>query len=88
MQELIDLFQQKHQLEITMLSCGVSMLYSFFMPAKKVAERKSLPISKLVESVSKKAIPDHVRALVMEVCVNDKEGEDVEVPYIRVVIRP
>ncbi len=85
LQQLIDLFQEKHQLEITMVSCGVSMLYNGFMPPKKSQERKNLKISELVETICKKPIPAHVKALVLEVCVNDKDGE---VPYVRVVIRP
>ncbi|TPX54813.1 hypothetical protein PhCBS80983_g05729 [Powellomyces hirtus] len=88
LQELITLFKERHELEIQMLSCGASMLYSFFMPKKKLEERMSMPISRIVESISKKPVPPHVRALVIESCVNDREGEDVEVPYIRVVIRP
>jgi len=48
----------------------------------------SLRISTLVETVSKKPIPDHVKSLVLELCVNDKNDEDVEVPYVRCVIRP
>ncbi|KAJ3092989.1 SPS-sensor component ptr3, partial [Quaeritorhiza haematococci] len=76
LQELVDYFQKEHELEITMLSCGVSMLYSFYMPAKRMSERKAMPISKLVETVSKKPIPPHVKALVLEMCVNDRTGED------------
>ncbi|TPX40486.1 hypothetical protein SeMB42_g05975 [Synchytrium endobioticum] len=88
LQAIIDAFEQKHELEITMLSCGVSMLYSFFMPAKKKEERLASKISKLVESISKKPIPPHVKSLIMEVCVYDRDGEDVEVPYIKLNIRP
>ncbi|KAJ3153574.1 SPS-sensor component ptr3 [Geranomyces variabilis] len=88
LQQLIDEFQTKHQLDIQMLSCGASMLYAGFMPKKKLEERLSMPISKVVESISKKPVPSHVRALVVEACVNDRDGEDVEIPYIRVVIRP
>ncbi|KAJ3300161.1 SPS-sensor component ptr3 [Borealophlyctis nickersoniae] len=88
LKELLDQFQQKHGLEITMLSCGASLLYSFFTQPAKAAEKKAMTISKLVETTSRKPIPPHVRAVVLEICCNDREGEDVEVPYVRVVIRP
>ncbi|CAO3643037.1 unnamed protein product [Cunninghamella blakesleeana] len=88
LKEFIDYFQKEHNLEVTMLSSGVSMLYAFFLPKKKVEDRLSLPISKLVETISKKPIPPHVKAIIVEICVNDSEGEDVDVPYVRIKIRP
>ncbi len=42
-------------------------------------ERLEMKFSKLVESVSKKPIPHHVKHLLVEVLVMDEEGEDVEV---------
>lgn len=83
LQELFDLFQNEHKLEVTMLSQGVCMLYSFFMPPAKMKERLATKVSEAVEKVSKKRIKPHVKALVLELCCNDKEGEDVEVPYVR-----
>jgi len=88
LQEIIDYFKREHELEVSMLSSGVSMLYSFFMPKKKLEERLPMKISKLIETVSKKPIPPHVKAVVVEICVNDRNDEDVDVPYVRVVIRP
>lgn len=81
--EFLEYFKKEHNLEITMLSQGVCMLYSFFTQKAKLAERMSLPLSEVVRKVSKKQIAPHERALVFEICCNDDTGEDVEVPYVR-----
>ena len=82
LQELLEHFEKEEGLEISMLSYGVSLLYASFFPPKKVKERMSLKLTKLIEQVSKKPIPGHVKNLIFEVCCDDKQGEDVEVPYI------
>nr|BAN21049.1 ubiquitin-activating enzyme E1 [Riptortus pedestris] len=83
LKEFIDYFKDKHQLEITMLSQGVCMLYSFFMAKNKLEDRLNLPMSEVVRKVSKKRLEPHVKALVFELCCNDTDGNDVEVPYVR-----
>jgi len=82
LQQLMDHFKSM-DLEITMISQGVAMIYSFFMQAAKMKERLESPISKTVEKVSKKKIKPHQKILVLELCCNDKDGEDVDIPYVK-----
>ena len=87
LKEFLEEFKKKKGLEITMLSCGVTLLYNSFFAAKQ-ASRMNLTLPKLVETVSKKPIPSHAKDLIFEICADDEEGEDVEVPFVRVDLRP
>ncbi|KAI0165666.1 ubiquitin-activating enzyme E1 1 [Xylariaceae sp. FL1272] len=81
--ELLHNFE-KRGLTISMLSSGVSLLYASFYPPAKRKERGGLKLSELVETVSKKPIPDHQREVIFEMVAEDMKEEDVEVPYIKV----
>eukprot|EP01147_Barroeca_monosierra_P003055 gene3055-5834_t len=82
LQQFLDLFQVQHQLEISMISCGVSMLYSFFMSEAKKQHRLKSRLRDVVEEVTKKPHGKHVRRFVLDVVVEDGEGNDVEVPFV------
>lgn len=84
LQELIDHFQEKEGLEISMLSYGVTLLYASFFPPKKLNERLPMKLTKLIETISKKEVPAETKNLILEICCDDKDGEDVEVPYINI----
>lgn len=82
LKELLEYFESMEKLEISMLSYDVSLLYASFLPLKKIADRLEMKITELIESVSKKPIPAHAKHLILEVCCNDENGEDAEVPFV------
>lgn len=86
LKEIIAWFENTHKLSISMVSQGVSMLWSSFIGKKKNEERLPMKFSSLVEHVSKKPIPPHVKHLIVEVMASDENDEDVEVPFIVVRI--
>jgi ubiquitin-activating enzyme E1 len=86
LQELIADFEDRG-LSISMLSSGVSLLYASFFPPAKLKERYHMKLSELVEMISKKNIPEHQKEVIFEVVTEDIDGEDVEVPYLKVKIR-
>ncbi|KAF2645604.1 ubiquitin-activating enzyme E1 [Massarina eburnea CBS 473.64] len=86
LQEFIDHFDAKG-LSIQMVSSGVSLLYASFYPPAKLKDRLPLTMSKLVEHISKKPVPDHQKNVIFEVTAEDTTEEDVEIPYVMVTLR-
>jgi len=84
LKELIDYMDNEYQVELTMLSSGVSILYSDFMNRKKMAERMNMKIKDVVASVTKKDLVEGQKYIILEMITNDKEtDEEVELPYLR-----
>jgi ubiquitin-activating enzyme E1 len=86
LKQFLTFFEKEKGLAVTMLSCGVTLLYNSFFAVKQ-ANRMNMTLTKLVESVSKKPIAPHQKDLIFEICADDEEGEDVEVPFVRVDLR-
>ena len=82
LKEFIAYFDERHNLEVTMISFGVSILYSFFTNRKKLEERFPMTMSALVQEISKVDC-SHKNYFVFELCCSDADGEDVEVPFVR-----
>lgn len=87
LQEFLDYFEKEVKLDVMMLVSGSSLLYSSFMAKNKATERRKMKMSQLVQEVSKKVIPSHVKAIVLEIAACDDEGEDIETPYVKLTLR-
>ncbi|CAK5075725.1 unnamed protein product [Meloidogyne enterolobii] len=70
-------------LTVSMMSSGVSLLYAFFQPPGKVAERKTRDVIQVVEEVSRNKVPPFRRSLVFEAITQNDKDEDVEIPYVK-----
>jgi len=82
LKELLDYFADDFGLELTMLSHGVSILYSSFAAAK-AKERMPMTIKTLVETVTKKPVLPSKQFLTLEAMLQDDDFEEVELPYVR-----
>jgi ubiquitin-activating enzyme E1 len=86
--QFMEHFEREFNLEISMLSHGVSILYSFFANKQKVAERKAMRLTEVITSITKKEFPPNQLFLTMEVIANDKDtDEEVDIPYVKLRFR-
>lgn len=82
--DLLNFLLDTYGLELSMLSSGVTILFSDFMDRKKMAERKVMTLRTLYETVAKKKLHPGQRYLIFELIANDADSsEEVEVPYLR-----
>ncbi|EGG23006.1 ubiquitin activating enzyme E1 [Cavenderia fasciculata] len=78
--EFLKHFEEKHRLEVSMISCQVTLLYAMFLDKKSKDERLKTKMSTLYETLSKKPLPDK-KYLVFEICCTDMDtDEDVDTP--------
>ena len=88
LQEFLDYFKKKHQLVVSMLSCGNSMLYSSFMNKEKLRGRLPKKLSEIVEEITKKSLSPEKKYLVMEICCSlTTTDQDVDAPTVRLKFR-
>lgn len=88
LRELIKHFKENEGLEVSMLSYDVSLLYASFFAMKKQKERLDLKLTDLVNLVAKKPIPAYQNTLILEICADDENDEDVEfLPYVVVHLK-
>ena len=78
--EFLKFFEEKG-LTVTMVSSGVSLLYASFYPQSKLKDRMPLKMTKLLETISRKPIPEEAINIIFEITAEDVTEEDVEIPY-------
>jgi ubiquitin-activating enzyme E1 len=84
LQQFINHFETEYNLEVSMISHGVSILFSFFGNKKKLAERMNMKMSEVVQSVSKKELPPNQLFITFEIIATERDtDEDVELPYVK-----
>ena len=84
---LLGMIKEEWGLVPTMLSYGSSLLYGYIRQKELLEERMRMTLVRLVETVGKKPIPDYQRYLILEMMADDADGNDVEVPILRVRIK-
>lgn len=73
-----------YHVQLSMLSSGVTILFSDFMNKKKMQERMNMSVKSIVESIAKKDILPAQKYIILEIVVTDPESdEEVELPYLR-----
>jgi len=82
--EFITWYSDKYNVEISMVSYGVAMLYSSFGNKERMAKRMAMTMSDAVADVSKAQLPDNQLFLVLEVMGDDRDtDEEVDLPYCK-----
>lgn len=77
LEEFMAYWKNEYGLEVTMLSFGVSMIFSFFANKAKLAERMPMKMSEIVESIKKEKLPENQLFLVFEMVTEDRSEERV-----------
>ena len=82
--DFIKHIEEEYQCEINMLSCGVTIVYSFFFPPAKRKERGEMPLEEIVSKfVLKRDLDARDTYINFEVCAVDEDDDDVDLPYVR-----
>lgn len=85
LEEFLNHFRDQHRLRVVMIHYGSCVLYSDFLPQRRLQELRGLPMSRVVcKQMSDSAgLGPHARSLPFNIVCFDFDGNDVEVPYVR-----
>jgi len=84
LKEFLELFKQKHRLEVTFMSAGLGLIYASFYPPSRIGQRMSRKVSELIRTCSKINFTPKQKHVIIELCCTDADtDEDVDVPCVR-----
>ena len=90
LQELMDYFEEEHGFNLEYVNYGNFMIYSFFMPPKKVARRMGMKIEDIIEEILEEKLKQEMIVLVIGVEPDDEakdneddEEVDVDIPQVK-----
>ncbi|KAK4304121.1 hypothetical protein Pmani_023916 [Petrolisthes manimaculis] len=100
--EFIEYFLHHHHLQLTMVACGNYSIYSsILLTQHEMERRKAMRVTTILrELIEKRAKEEKTELgdgkggmkvgpiLFLDICANDHEGKDVEVPFVRYVVEP
>jgi len=85
--EFLAVLKDKYKLDVSMLSCGKSLLYSSFLSKEKRTQRLKQKMTAIVEEVSKEPISAEVKSLQFVVCCSRLEDDvDVDIPPVHILL--
>eukprot|EP00698_Gefionella_okellyi_P001178 TRINITY_DN11094_c0_g1_i2.p1 TRINITY_DN11094_c0_g1~~TRINITY_DN11094_c0_g1_i2.p1 ORF type:complete len:1012 (-),score=278.08 TRINITY_DN11094_c0_g1_i2:4384-7419(-) len=87
LQEFIDWFDRKYGWEVSMISAGVAVVYLAWWPQTKRQERLRSKVAEVVQTLAKQEFAPSVKTFMLQVCCEDKEGTEREIPDVRYTFR-
>ncbi|XP_059800567.1 ubiquitin-like modifier-activating enzyme 1 isoform X2 [Hypanus sabinus] len=76
LEELLNYFKAKHNLDVTFIDCGSCMVYADHMSELKLKERLSQRLSEIVAKLRGKVIENHEKVLIFGVDCSHENGEE------------
>lgn len=85
LQQFIDHVEQNYDVEVSMVSYGNSILYSFYGNAKKNKAKLAMQIEDVIKQITGSAVDPAQKMLMLDPLCSDEDGEDVDLPLVRYI---
>ncbi|TRY64013.1 hypothetical protein TCAL_05576, partial [Tigriopus californicus] len=86
LEKILSLLKNDYSVTPTMLVCGPLCLYANFQSEEKRAQRSNMTCKEVIEELTQKDLPEHVKSLWIYVAAVDEQEEDVDIPCLRIRI--